>query len=108
MLKSFETIAKDRVILLPDDVPASAHCLVTVLDDGLESLREQSQMRISDTTQQRMSELLDKNRDGMLTQEEQHELDLLAEEFDRATLSKGRALAVLGQIRANVSGAPDR
>jgi hypothetical protein len=100
MPKSFETVAKDRVILLPDDVPASAHCVVTVLDDGLESLHEQSQLQISDTKQLRMSELLDKNRDVTLTEEELRELDLLAVEFDRATLTKGRALAVLAQIRA--------
>jgi hypothetical protein len=108
MTKSFETVAKDRVIVLPDDVSASAHCVVTVLDDGLETLNEQSQMQISDAKQLRMSELLDKNRDGTLSEAEQRELDMLAEEFDRATLTKGRALAVLGQIRANDPGASDR
>jgi hypothetical protein len=108
MAKSFETVAKDRVILLPDDVPASAHCVVTVLDDGLESLREQSQSQIPDAEQQRMSELLQKNRDGALTLEEHGELDVLAEAFDRATLTKGRALAILAQMRANGTGAQDR
>ncbi|MEX2139367.1 MAG: hypothetical protein WD894_08905 [Pirellulales bacterium] len=104
MAKTFETVAKDRVIRLPDDVSASAHCVVTVLDDGLDSLREQSQSQIPDAKQQRMSELLRKNRDGTLTQEEQRELDVLAEEFDRATLAKGRALAILGQLQTNASG----
>jgi hypothetical protein len=108
MIKSFETVAKDRVIVLPDDVPAWAHCVVTVLDDDLESLREQSRLEIPVTKQQRMSELLDRNRDETLTQDEQQELDGLAAEFDRATLAKGRALAILAQIRANGSEASDR
>ena len=108
MAKTFEAVAKDRVIRLPDYVSASAHCVVTVLDDGLESLREQSQIEIPEAKQQRMSELLHKNRDGNLTHEEAGELDVLAEEFDRVTLTKGRAMAILGQMRANGSGAPDR
>jgi hypothetical protein len=103
MGKTFETIAKDRMILLPDDVPASAHCVVTVLDDGLELWREQSQLEIPAANQQRMSELLHKNREGELTETERRELDVLAEEFDRATLTKGLALAILGQIQANSS-----
>jgi hypothetical protein len=104
MAKIFETVAKDRVILLPDDVPSSAHCVVTVLDDGLDSLREQARIEIPQPKQQRMSDLLQKNREATLTQEEQRELDVLAEEFDRATLTKGRALAVLAQLRASSPG----
>jgi hypothetical protein len=105
MAKVFETVAKDRVILLPDDAPSSAHCVVTILDDGLESLRAESRIEIPAVKQQRMSELLQKNREATLTEEEQHELDLLAEEFDRATLTKGRAMAVLAQLRPNSPGA---
>ena len=104
MAKVFETVAKDRMILLPDDVPSSAHCVVTVLDDGLDSLREQSQTQIPAAKQQRMSELLQKNREAQLTEGELQELDLLAEEFDRVTLTKGRALAVLAQIRGTSPG----
>ena len=91
------------MILLPDDFPSSAHCVVTVLDDGLDSLREQSQIEIPAVKQQRMSELLQKNREATLTEGERHELDTLAEEFDRVTLTKGRALAILSQSRANSS-----
>jgi hypothetical protein len=101
MGKTFETVAKDRVILLPDDVPASAHCVVTVLDDGLESLHEQARLEIPESKQRRMTALLHKNREGMLTTEEKQELDLLAEEFERATLIKGRAVAILGQMLAS-------
>jgi hypothetical protein len=105
MGKTFETVAKDRVIFLPDDVPASAHCVVTVLDDGLESLREQSRLAIPESKQERMGELLRKNRDAELTSAEQHELDVLAEEFERVTLTKGRALAILAQMQEHSSGA---
>lgn len=92
------------MIVLPEDVPASAHCVVTVLDNGLEALEAQSKFEIPAVKQQRMSELLKKNREADLTNAEQYELDVLAEEFDRATLTKGRALAVLAQLRTNSSG----
>jgi hypothetical protein len=45
-----------------------------------------------------MSELLQKNRDGELTEQEQVELDALGREFDAATLRKGRALSILAQL----------
>ena len=48
-----------------------------------------------------MSELLMKNRDGALTPEEREELDALSEEFDTATLTKGRALAALAHLSDN-------
>ncbi len=48
--------------------------------------------------QQRMSELLLKNRDGQLSEQERAELDLLSREFDTATLAKGRALGLLAQL----------
>lgn len=42
MPKVFEAAAKDGMILLPKDVPLSARCLVTVMDDGTESLNHQA------------------------------------------------------------------
>ena len=48
-----------------------------------------------------MSELLWKNREGTLAPEEHKELDALAEEFDTATLTKGRALAALAHLNGN-------
>jgi hypothetical protein len=95
MLKTFETVAEDGVIRLPADVPSTAHCVVTVLEDDLETLGRQSQLVLPDAKQRRMSELLRKNRDGALTADESQELDALAEEFDAATLTKGSALAAL-------------
>jgi hypothetical protein len=99
MVKVFETVAQDGVIRLPEDAPSSAHCMVTILDD-LQTLRTQSMMNIPDEKQQRMSELLLKNREGTLTHDENAELNRLSEEFDAATLVKGRALAALAYLDA--------
>jgi hypothetical protein len=101
MTKVFETVAQNGVIRLPTDAPSSAHCVVTILEDDVETLREQAQFELSKTLQQRMSELLLKNRDGALTARESEELDELAEQFDAATLSKGRAIAALAQLGGN-------
>jgi hypothetical protein len=98
MIKIFETVAQDGMIRLPVDVPATSHCLVTVLEGGLDVLREQSRLELPEITQQRMSELLLKNREGVLSSEERKELDALSEEFDAATLVKGRALAALSHL----------
>ncbi len=98
MIKVFEAMAQDGVIRLPADVPSSAHCVVTILENGLEGLREQSRLELPADVQERMSELLVKNREAALTPAESAELDALAEQFEAATLVKGRALAVLAQL----------
>jgi hypothetical protein len=90
------------VIRLPVDVPSTAHCVVTILDADLATLREQSQLVLPEAKQQRMSELLIRNREGTLTPDESKELDSLAEEFDTATLAKGSALAALAQLNGNL------
>jgi hypothetical protein len=101
MIKVFETVAQDGVIRLPVDVSSTAHCVVTILEDNLDTLREQSQLELPERQQLRMSELLVKNREGTLTPGERDELDALAEEFDAATLIKGRALAALAHLDGN-------
>src|SRR5688572_9824751 len=97
-MQVFETIAQDGVIHLPTGAPPTAHCVVTILDGDLATLREQSQIELPAAAQQRMNELLSKNREGTLTLDERQELDDLAEEFDSATLAKGRALACLNRL----------
>jgi hypothetical protein len=101
MIKVFETIAQNGLIQLPLDAPPTARCMVTILDDDLDKLREQSQSEIPRSTQDRMSELLMKNREGKLADTERRELDSLSEQFDAATLAKGRALAALAHLNGN-------
>jgi len=98
-MKVFETVAHDGVIRLPVDVPPAAHCIVTVLDEDVETLRKQAAMELPEETQRRMSELLSKNREDALSANERQELDRLSAEFDTATLTKGRALAAMASLR---------
>jgi hypothetical protein len=100
MTKVFEAVAKDGVIVLPADFPSSSRCLVALLDEDIERLREDAALTIPEPSQQRMIELLQKNQDGELTAEERAELDALGHEFDTATLTKGRALSILAQLDA--------
>ena len=101
MIRVFEAVAEGGVIRLPVDVPSAAHCVVTVLEGDLGTLREQSQRELPEATQRRMSELLEKNREGTLTADESKELDSLAKEFDTATLAKGSALAALAHLNGD-------
>jgi hypothetical protein len=103
MLRVFEAVAEDGMIRLPTDVPSTAHCVVTILDSDLGTLRAQAGMMLPEEKQRRMSELLEKNRAGTLTKDESNELDALSEEFDVTTLTKGRALATLAQLNGGSS-----
>jgi hypothetical protein len=94
MTKVFEATAENGVIVVPKDVPSPAPCLVAVLDADIEALRREAAAKISASTQERMSELLLKNRKGQLSQQERAELDSLAQQFDAATPAKGRALSI--------------
>lgn len=98
MTRVFETFAKDRIIVLPDDAPSPARCIVAILDQDVETLRREAASTIPEPVQQRMSDLLLKNREGQLSEQERAELDVLAREFDVATLAKGRALGLLAQL----------
>jgi len=94
----FEAVAKDGVIVLPDGVPSPTRCLVAVMDDDIDRLRAEASLTIPESSQRRMSELLMKNRDGELTEQERTELDALGRDFDAATLRKGRALGIIAQL----------
>ena len=98
MTRLFEAVAKDGVIVLPEDVPSPTRCLVAIMDDDFERLHDEAALTVPESSQRRMSELLQRNRDGELTEEERVELDALGREFDSATLRKGRALSILAQL----------
>ena len=98
MTKIFEAVAKDGVIVLPEHVPTPTRCLVAIMDDDFDRLRADAELMIPEPTQRRMSDLLQKNRDGELTEHERVELDALSREFEAATLRKGRALSILAQL----------
>jgi hypothetical protein len=53
-----------------------------------------TEFKISPAEQERLSELLFKNREGKLNQEEQNELDLMLEITERNMLRKSEALRV--------------
>lgn len=98
MTRLIEAFSKDGIIVLPEDVPPAVHCLVAILDEDLEKLREEAGMVIPESNQRRMSDLLRKNREGELSNQEREELDGLGREFDVATLAKGRALGILAHL----------
>ena len=98
MNRVFEALAKDGVIVLPENVPSPARCVVAVLDQDFESLRQEAALTLPEAKQQQMSELLLKNREGQLSEQECAELDVLAREFDTATLTRGHAMSILAQL----------
>ena len=56
------------------------HCLITILDEGLDELRQISEAMLEDSKQERLSRLLEENKIKKLTKKNERELDsLLAE-----------------------------
>ena len=68
------------------------------MDEDIEAIQKQADLTLPEAKQQRMSELLFKNRNGDISEDEKKELDSLAAEFDAATLKKGQALGILAQL----------
>jgi site-specific recombinase XerC len=96
MIRVFETVAEAGLIRLPVDVPPTAHCVVTVLDDDLETLREQARLELLEQAQRRMSELLLKNRDCALTTDESRELDRFGRTVRRRHVKQGACAGSAG------------
>ena len=104
MTRVFEAVAKNGIIVLPSDVPSPSRCLVAIVDEDFEQLRSDAELSLPELSQQRMADLLQRNRDGLLTAAERAELDELGREFDSATLKRGRALSILAQLEAGTGG----
>jgi hypothetical protein len=98
MPRVIETVAQGRLIVLPEDVPATARCMVTILEDDIEALRGQAAFSISETEQPRMSKLLLKSREAGLTSEEEAELNAFSAECETTSLAKMQALRILTQL----------
>jgi hypothetical protein len=98
MARVFEAFAHDGILELPRDISRSARCLVTVLDEDVETLRKQAEVEVSEARQRRLGELLLQNRDGKLSRAEKAELDALAAECEATTLAKARALRILAHL----------
>jgi len=62
---------------------------------GLAALAE---MALATKDQSKIDQLLARNAEGKLTQEESHELDLLLKKIDELNLIKARATAALHQL----------
>ena len=68
--------------------------VITAPRDWVESV---SQLRLPPTTDRRMQELMDRNNEGMLTEQERAYLEELVELSETLSLVRAEALSLLGR-----------
>ena len=94
-----EVVMKALFASLPpsvDDVPLEMQPELIALENLSDAeLWQVAQATISKHKQRKWKHLIEKNRDGTLTEEEQHHLNQLVTEADRMTLRKAHAYALL-------------
>ena len=73
----------------------SIESLLTLLSKEEEAIRYGTEYRLDKKKQTRLSQLLEKNRSGILTPAEEDEIDQLIEEGEELTLLKAQALYAL-------------
>jgi 3-dehydroquinate synthase class II len=69
--------------------------LITLLSQEEKAIRHGTEYRLDKKKQKRLSQLLEKNRSGILTPAEEEEIDQLIEEGEELTLLKAQALYAL-------------
>jgi len=76
-----------------DSIPVEN--LITLINQEEEVIRHSTRYRLDKKKQTRLSQLLEKNRSGILTPVEEKEIDQLIEEGEELTLIKAQTLYIL-------------
>lgn len=69
----------------------------TTIDAPLEWVEAVGNLRLPAKADQRLQELMDRNNDGLLTEEERTDLESLVELSERLSLVRAEALHLLGR-----------
>jgi hypothetical protein len=83
----------------PINFEKQVRCLITVFDEDLEELRRSSQAMLEEARQARLSLLLQINKDGTLSEEQEHELDTILTEVHQLAARRARAARLLEQLQ---------
>lgn len=75
-----------------------SHCLITIFDEDVEALHRLSQEKIDDAKQARLSLLLEMNKAGKLSEEQERDLDAILTEVYQLTAKRARAARLLEQF----------
>jgi hypothetical protein len=73
-------------------------CLITIIDEDLEELHRLSEAILEEAEQERLSALLQSNKSGGLTEEQERELNALLTEVYRLAAKRARAARLLEQL----------
>jgi len=84
----------------PLQAPDNARCVVTVLEETIADLQKEADAMLSPLEQDRLSELLDRNRAGQLAPSEERELDQTLARVHEQGLRKSQASRLLAALAA--------
>jgi hypothetical protein len=71
---------------------------MTVISAPIDWVELVSKLRLPPRSDRRLQDLMDRNNDGRLSQEEREELESLVEVSETLSLARARALQLLGRI----------
>jgi len=99
-MKTLEGIISDGQIRTSESLEAwdDTRCVVTILDETLDDLRVQAQAVLEAGKQVRLSRLLEINKTGQITAEQEHELDNILARVHELAAKKARASQLLEQL----------
>lgn len=85
----------------PLNFDKQSRCLITIFDEDLEELRHQSQAMLQELKQERLSELLQLNKQVRLSDDQEKELDGLLAEVHQLAAIRARAERILDLLESS-------
>jgi hypothetical protein len=82
----------------PLKLAGQARCLITIFDEDVQELRRLSKAMLEKAKQNRLSLLLQINKERKLSAEQEHELDDLLTEVHQLAAKRARATKLLEQL----------
>ncbi|HID65259.1 MAG TPA: hypothetical protein EYP49_21290 [Anaerolineae bacterium] len=100
-MKTLEGIISDGQIRTSEPLDAwdNTRVVVTILDETLDELRVQAQATLDAEKQARLSKLLEINKTGQITAEQESELDDILARVHELAAKKARASRLLEQLK---------
>jgi hypothetical protein len=99
-MKTLEGVISDGQIRTSEPLDAwdDTRCVVTILNETLDDLRVQAQATLEAEKQARLSRLLEINKTGQITAEQERELDDILTRVHELAAKKARASRFLEQL----------
>ena len=99
-MKTIEGVVRNGEILPrePLVLERQSRCLITIFDEDLEELHRLSQAELEEERQERLSDLLEVNKQALLSTEQERELDQILTDVYQLAAKRARATRILEHL----------